>query len=264
MQRGDQWYSISADPLWDDDGNLKNAVHIMSDISKEKEIDKMKSELISNVSHELRTPLSIIKEGICLVSDGSLGQLDEAQRDVLSRVKNNIVRLTLLINDLLDISQIEAGRMVLKKSLANIVALVVEVFSSLQNQAKGKHIELSSGMSNNIQPLYIDRDRIFQVLANLVINGIKFTPEHGSITIKISDRGKEIEVSVADTGVGISPQNIPSLFDRFSQFNRVYGPGDRGNGLGLAISKDIVEMHGGSIWVESTIRKGSVFTFSLP
>jgi PAS domain S-box-containing protein len=238
-------------------------VHV-EDITKEKEIDRMKSELISNVSHELRTPLTTIKEGISLVFDGSLGRINADQKASLAIAKQDIDRLARLINDLLDISKIEAGRMELKKSSVVISSLAEEVLFSFQNQAGKKHIQLKTRLKRGLPPLYIDPDKISQVLANLISNGIKFTPENGSITVGVKDKGKEVEISVADTGVGISQDNIARLFDRFSQFNRVYGPGERGTGLGLAISKEIAEMHGGRISVESEFRKGSTFTFSLP
>jgi len=264
LQRGVRWFSISVDPLLDEDGNPIGGVHIMSDITKEKEVEKIKSELISNVSHELRTPLSTIKEGIALIDDGALGPLHADQKDMLSRVKKNIDRLSRLINDLLDMSKIEAGRMELKKSSVNIPALIAEVLASFQDQAKNKKIEFTTRVERDIVPLYIDRDRISQVLTNLIANSVKFTPANGLITVGIKDKKKEAEISVADTGIGISAKNISGLFDRFSQFNRDYGPGERGTGLGLPISKEIIELHGGRIWVESEPGMGSTFTFSIP
>ena len=264
LQRGDQWFSISVDPLLDEAGNPIGGVHIMSDITKEKEIDKIKNELISNVSHELRTPLSTVKEGIALVYDGSLGSLHPDQKDMLARVKNNIDRLSRLINDLLDMSKIEAGRIELKKTSVTISMLVEKVLASFQNQAKNKKIELTAHVKKDMHPLYIDRDRISQVLTNLIANSVRFTPAHGRITVGIKENENEVEISVADTGIGISSQNIAGLFDRFSQFNRAYGPGERGTGLGLAISQEIIDMHGGRIWAESEVGKGSTFTFSLP
>jgi PAS domain S-box-containing protein len=264
LQRGAQWFRISVDPLLNEDGNLIGGVHIMSDITKEKEIDKVKSELISNVSHELRTPLSTIKEGIDLIFDGALGPIQVGQKDMLARVKNNIDRLARLINDLLDMSKIEAGRLELQKSVVNIRALAEEVCSSFQNQVKNKNIQLWNRVMKDVSPLYVDLDRISQVLTNLIANSIKFTPENGRIELGVKDEERMVEISVKDTGIGIARENIDGLFDRFAQFNRVYGPGDRGTGLGLAISKEIVEMHGGKIWVESEVGKGSTFTFNLP
>jgi signal transduction histidine kinase len=264
LQRGDQWFKITVDPLLNEDGDLIGGVHIMSNITKEKEIDKVKSELISNVSHELRTPLSTIKEGIALVFDGALGPVQEGQKDMLARVKNNIDRLTRLINDLLDISKIEAGRLELHKSSVNITSLAKEVCSSFQNQLKNKNIQLVNRMREVVTPLYVDPDRISQVLTNLIANSIKFTPGNGRIELGIKDEEREVEISVKDTGIGIARENIAGLFDRFAQFNRVYGPGERGTGLGLAISKEIVEMHGGKIWVESETGKGSIFRLRLP
>ena len=264
LQRGGQWFSISVDPLLDEDGELIGGVHIMTDITKGKEIDKMKTELISNVSHELRTPLSTIKEGISLVYDEALGPIQENQKDMLATIKNNIDRLARLINDLLDMSKIEAGRVALTKSSVDISALVEEVLSSFHDQVEKKNIKLTNRVKKDTPPMYVDRDKISQVLTNLVANSIKFTPARGRVTVMAKNKGKNVEISVADTGIGISQKNIAGLFGRFSQFNRVYGPGERGTGLGLAISKEIVEMHGGKIGVVSEVGKGSTFTFSLP
>ena len=238
-------------------------IHI-EDITKAKEIDRMKSELISNVSHELRTPLSIIKEGISLVLDGVLGKIKGDQKDVLSRVMNNINRLTRLINDLLCISKIEAGKIELKKSLVNISTLAEELFFSFKNQADEKSIKLKNRFNIKTPYIFIDSDKISQVITNLISNSIKFTPEKGQITLEIEDMQDEIDISIEDTGIGIAKEKVPELFDRFTQVNRDVGPGMKGTGLGLAISKEIVEIHKGRIWVESEIGKGSRFTFSLP
>jgi diguanylate cyclase (GGDEF)-like protein/PAS domain S-box-containing protein len=264
VQRGSQWFRISVDPLLDKEGNLLGGVHIMSNITKDKEVDRMKSELISNVSHELRTPLSTIQEGIALMFDETLGPIQEEQKDMLARVKNNIDRLARLINDLLDMSKVDEGKLELQKSTVNITALAEEVFSSFRKQAHSKKIQLKSRIQKDIPPLNIDPDRITQVLTNIIANSVKFTSAHGCITLEIKDKEQEVEIIVTDTGIGIARKNITGLFDRFSQFNRVYGPGERGTGLGLPISKEIVEMHGGRIWVESEVGKGSTITFSLP
>lgn len=264
LQRRNRWYRISVDPLIDEGDNLIGGVHIITDITKDKEIDRMKSELISNVSHELRTPLSTIKEGFALLDDGALGPLYIDQKDMLSRIKKNIDRLSRLIDDLLDMSNIEFGKMTMKKSLVNILSLAEEVLSSFSDQAKKKNITLMLTNVKDVLPMYIDRDRISQVLGNLIANSLKFTPENGCITVGIKDGDNETEISVSDTGIGISSKNISGLFDIFSQYDRDYRPGEQGTGLGLPIAKEIIEMHGGRICVESEQGKGSTFTFILP
>lgn len=238
-------------------------LHI-EDITGEKEISRMRSELISNVSHELRTPLYIIKEGLSLVLDERLGPIKVDQKDILLRVKNNTDRLERLLDDLLDVSKLEAGKMVLKKSLINIQSLVEEVMSSFKGLTGRKTIELITHFNITSPDIFVDKDKISQVLTNLISNGIKFTPKNGQVTLRMEERRKEIEISVEDTGIGISQKNIPKLFERFSQFNRINGPREKGTGLGLAISKEIVEIHNGKIWGESKFGKGSKFTFSLP
>ena len=154
--------------------------------------------------------------------------------------------------------------MELKKTMADISLLEAEVFSSFQGQAEKQCIKLEAKLQKDVPSLYCDPDKITQVLTNLISNSIKFTPEDGRITLGIKNKKNAVEISIQDTGIGISGQNIAGLFDRFSQFDRVNGPGEKGTGLGLAISKEIVEMHGGRIWVKSKPGKGSTFTFSLP
>jgi PAS domain S-box-containing protein len=264
LQRHNRWFRISVDPLIDEGDNLIGGVHIITDVTKEKEIDRIKSELISNVSHELRTPLSTIKEGIALIDDGALGPVYIDQKDMLSRIKKNIDRLGRLIDDLLDMSNIEAGRMTLKKSLVNITVLAEEVLSFFSDQANKKNIKLMLTNMKDMLPLYIDRNRISQVLRHLIANSLKFTLASGCITVGIKNGEKEAEISVSDTGIGISKKNISGLFDIFSQYDRDYGPGERGTGLGLSIAKEIVEMHGGRIWAESEEGIGSTFIFTLP
>jgi PAS domain S-box-containing protein len=264
LQRRNKWLRISIDPLVDEKNNLVGGVHIITDITKDKEIDRMKSELIANVSHELRTPLSTIKEGIALLDEGALGPFYLDQKDMLSRIKKNTDRLGRLIDALLDMSQIEAGRMVMKKSLVDVHQLIKKVLFSFNDQAKTKNIKLAIMDAKAMPPLYIDPDRISQVLRNLIANSLKFTPENGRITVGIKDGEKEAEISVSDTGIGISSKNVLGLFDKFSQYDRDYKPGEQGTGLGLPIAKEIIEMHGGRIWVESEYGKGSTFAFALP
>jgi len=141
---------------------------------------------------------------------------------------------------------------------------VEEVLSSFRDQATYKNIELATLIQKDMHPLYIDGDKISQVLTNLIANSMKFTPAQGRITIGAKDKETEVEISVADTGIGIVPKHMERLFDRFSQFNREYGPGGRGTGLGLTISKEIIDMHGGRLWAESEVGEGSTFTFSVP
>jgi len=228
------------------------------------ELDQLKDNFISTVSHELRTPLAIIKQFAGIISDEIPGKLTEDQKQYIDIIKNGTDRLVRLINDLLDISKIESGAVVLKRTLVEMGRMTQGVVFALQPQAAQKHIELSAVFQEPLPAIYFDSEKIVQVLTNLIGNAVKFTPENGRITVTITEREKEVEFSVADTGPGIAPEDMSKVFKRFQQFGRTAGSGAKGTGLGLAISKQLVEMHGGRIWVESKVGVGSQFIFTLP
>ncbi|UCD14889.1 MAG: HAMP domain-containing protein [Candidatus Omnitrophota bacterium] len=250
-------------PVKNKDAAIIGVVIVLRDITHEKEIDRMKTEFISTVSHELRTPLSILKEGVSLVLDRIPGQINDKQEKLLSTVKSNIERLGRIINDLLDISKMEAGKLELKKQRVDIVALAEGIVASFVSKAKEKNLILKKAFSGGKISIYVDSDRIVQAFTNLVNNAIKFT-NTGYIEISVKRRADGVECSVADTGVGISKEDIPKVFDKFQQFGRTAGGGEKGTGLGLAITKEIIEAHKGKIWVESQWAKGTKFTFVLP
>jgi len=229
-----------------------------------KKLDQMKDSFVSMVSHELRTPLTIIKEFISIISDEIPGELTKDQREYVDIITENIDRLARLINNLLDISKIEAGREEIKRKLIDIVKVAKGVISTLKPGVDEKNIELKTLFRVPSPSVYADSDMIIQIFTNLLGNAIKFTPQRGQITVTIIDQGKELECSVADTGVGIAPENIDKVFGKFQQFGRVASAGTKGTGLGLAISKELVHKHKGKIWVESKGGKGSKFSFTLP
>jgi signal transduction histidine kinase len=230
---------------------------------KLQELDKLKSDFISIVSHELRTPLSITKEGISLVLDEIPGKINAKQKKVLVSAKNSIDRLARIINSLLDVSKIEAGKVELKRDIVEIAALIRQVASSFVPKAKEKGIEVKTSFSGKRIDLYVDVDRMTQVFTNLAGNALKFT-EHGYIEISAREKDYEVECVVTDTGRGISKEDLPKVFSKFQQFGRINGPGEKGTGLGLSIAKGIIEMHKGRIWVESELGKGTKFIFVLP
>ena len=230
---------------------------------KLKKLDQVKSDFISTVSHELRTPLSITKEGISLVLDKIPGKINKKQGKILTIAKNNIDRLARIINDLLDISKIEAGRVEIKKGQVNMSNLIEQVASSFENKIKKKGLELKVNFPKKGVYVYVESDKIVQVFTNLLGNALKFT-EKGCIEISAKELEDEIEFVVSDTGIGISKDDLPKAFSKFQQFGRIDSAGEKGTGLGLSIVKGIVEMHHGKIRVESTPGRGSKFIFTLP
>lgn len=229
-----------------------------------RNLDTLKSEFVSTVSHELRTPLSITKEGLNLVLQGVVGSITQQQRELLEVAKNNIERLNKIIGDILDISKIEAGKMPLHKNIADINQLMGNMFSFYKDTAESKSIDFKLDAPAHRVDLYIDSDRIIQVMTNLLSNALKFTKEGGSIKIALEDEENEVRCSVEDTGIGIASSDQSKLFDKFQQFGKSAGPGERGTGLGLSIAKKIVQIHKGSIEVESALGRGSKFTVILP
>ena len=230
---------------------------------KLKQMYAIKSEFTSMVSHELRTPLTAIKEGIAIVLDGAAGEINAEQREILDIAKRNVDRLNRLINDVLDFSKLESKKLVFKINRGNINEIIDEVMSIQRPVAEEKGLYLRAELDPDIPRIEFDPDRINQVLNNLVTNAIKFTSA-GGITISVSKRENTIIVCVKDTGEGIKKDDLPKLFQKFQQLSRRNQRGIVGTGLGLAICKQIIEQHGGRIWVESQYGRGSEFKFVLP
>jgi signal transduction histidine kinase len=230
-----------------------------------EELDRLKSDFVSNVSHELRTPLTAIKGAVDLVLREVAGPLTEKQTHYLTRVRSNTQHLAGLINDLLDLSKIESGKTEMKSNRVSLAGLVHEVVETLRPVAAEKVIALEATISEPSILVWADRDKVNQVLMNLIGNAIKFTPAQGRITVSASRSGKEsVQVSVSDTGPGIAPDEKEKIFDKFYQIAQVGDVKPKGTGLGLAICRALVELHGGRIWVESEASGGSTFYFTLP
>jgi len=235
---------------------------VYRDISKFKKIDELKDEFIGTVSHELRTPLSIVKEGISLMLDEIPGKINDQQAKVLNGAKINAERLSRIINDLLDISKIEAGMIEIKKEMVALPDVLSQTIAVFSKKAKDRNVEFRTDFPEGLIQVYADPDRVIQVIANLLDNAIKFTKQ-GYVEIAARQTKGEVECIVTDTGIGISKDNITKLFRKFQQFERPE-PGETGAGLGLSISKKIVELHGGRIYAESEPGKGTKVTFVLP
>jgi signal transduction histidine kinase len=232
---------------------------------KLKELDRMKSDFVSHVSHELRTPLTAIKGAVDLILREIAGPLTEKQIHYLTRVRSNTQHLAGLINDLLDLSKIESGKIEIKSRRVSVGGLVHEVVEALRPVAVEKVIALETTIREPSILVWADRDKINQVLMNLIGNAIKFTPVQGKVTISASRNGGEsVQVSVSDTGPGVPLADREKIFTKFYQIPEMNGANPQGTGLGLAIAKALVELHGGKIWVESEEGRGSTFYFTLP
>lgn len=228
-----------------------------------KELDQLKTSFLSTVSHELRTPIAIMREGISLCLDGIAGELNETQSELLGDVLDNSDRLLRLITDLLDISKIEAGKIKLRRHVTDICQVIQKTVRMSELHANEKQIHLHTELPEMPLEMYVDSDKITQIISNLLNNSIRFTPENGDIYVRLVEKENFIECSVRDTGVGIAEENIPKLFSKFEQFGREEGPGYKGTGLGLAIVKGLIEKHGGEVWAESELGSGTTISFTV-
>ncbi|HSC43927.1 MAG TPA: ATP-binding protein [Candidatus Binatia bacterium] len=263
--------SLSVSSIADGDGRIVGFLRVAKDITEKrryeqrlKELDKLKSDFVSNVSHELRTPLTAIKGSVDNMLDGLTGELNEKQSRYLTRIKSNADRLARLINDLLDLSRIEAGIKLNRMNLS-LPTVVKEVVESLGSVAAEKLINLEIKTADNDLTAWADPDRVAEVLTNLLGNAIKFSPTGGNVTVSLARSGNNwVKVSITDAGTGIRPEEANRIFDKFYQVSHPEQPKATGTGLGLPIAKALVEMHGGRIWLESQVGHGSVFSFTLP
>lgn len=250
---------------------------------KLEKLERLKSEFISIVSHELRTPLTAIKNSLDIILSGKAGALTEHMDKFLNMAKRNSARLSGIINDLLDLSKIEAGKMDFKFENIKIAPVIEYVKSSLEEMAKEKNLDLVLQMQDNSADIYADSRRLEQVLTNLVSNAIKFTPEDGKVDIRteVVDAkdinyvemfdaefkqlsGEYLVVCVKDNGIGISNEHLARVFDKFAQIENSLSRKVGGSGLGLPIARQLLESHNGIIWCNSKPEKGSSFYFALP
>ncbi|MFA5858047.1 MAG: ATP-binding protein [Elusimicrobiota bacterium] len=235
----------------------------LQDMNKDLErLNKVKNEFISIVSHELRTPLTALKGFVGVLLEEEAGEINDQQRKFLMIVENSIERLSLLINDLLDISRIETGQLKMVLSSIDLYEVVDSAVENFSTQVKDKELVLKSEVMKGIF-VFGDRLRLGQVVDNLINNAIKFTPRGGLITVKTEPRGSYVCVIIKDTGIGIPVEEKDKVFDKFYQVDSSYSRQIGGTGLGLAIAKSIVELHGGKIWVESEPEHGAEFKFML-
>lgn len=255
------------------DGQFFGTISIFRDVTREVEVDRMKSEFVSNVSHELRTPMTSIKGYTDLLLMGAAGELSDSQLRLLDAIRRNADRLKTLVDDLLDISWIETGRLDLRREPVDLKTVIENeigehVRGRLQHESKS--LSFSLDLAHPLPPVYADPEKVTRIIMNLVDNAINYTPEGGMIEVSAAiqeGNGPEndmICVEVRDSGVGISRENVSKIFERFYRVEDGGIQETPGTGLGLSIVRSLVEMHGGEIWVESELGAGSTFLFTLP
>lgn len=253
-------FRLRTTPMRGNDHHLLGAVTLLEDITHLREIDRLKSEFIATASHELRTPLTSVQMGVYLLLERAAGELTDKQVEVLSACRDDCDRLDQLMRDLLDVSRIEAGESKPSFEAIRTRDLLDAATKELQPQVESKGLDFKVEAPIDLPVVRADRSQVERVLANLVVNAVRYTKQ-GEIKISVQPRGNFVAVSVSDTGSGIPVEYLPHIFDKFVQ---VPGVATGGAGLGLAISRLIVEAHGGQISVQSEPHRGSTFTFTLP
>ncbi len=264
LEIGAKIISATLAPVLKGRGELLGLVTVLRDITREVEAERTKNEFVSTVSHELRTPMTSIKGYTDLLAAEKIGALNDEQRRFVSIIRRNADRLTNLINDLLDIGRIETGKIKLNLQPVQLVDVIQAVAGSFGAQVQQKGQQLVVDAPAALPLVTGDRDRLTQILVNLVGNASLYTDEGGAITIQATAGEQTVRVAVVDTGIGISPEDQAKIFDRFYRGDTPRVRESQGTGLGLSIVKSFVEMHGGHIGVESNLGRGSAFMVSLP
>jgi signal transduction histidine kinase len=257
METGD--YSVRVETRSRDEvGRLAAAFNRMS--SELMNLEQSRRDLVANVSHELKTPIAAIRAHLENILDG----VERPEPATLAMMLGQVERLGKLVSQLLELSKLESGEVALRPERLALRPLVDELFSEIAVAMSGRRIQLGNQVPTDLPSVLADRERLHQVLFNLVDNAVRFTPDGGTVTVSARPEDGSVHVAVADTGSGIPPEHLPRLFERFYRVDHARAREDGGTGIGLAIARSVVEAHGGTIAAESEPGRGSVFSFDLP
>jgi two-component system, NtrC family, sensor histidine kinase KinB len=250
--------------IMDEQGKVQGIVTLLQDVTRFKDLDRMKSEFIATVSHELRTPLTSLSMGIDILSQGVVGKVNKRQRELLFAAKDDSERLRKLVKGLLDLSKLESGKYEMKKELVNFRELVAEAVRPLRLPFEEKQIELELDVTERLPSYFADPHQLIWVVTNLLSNALRYTDQGGKVKLTAKEEESRLLVTVTDTGHGIPREHQETVFDKFVQVKGSTQTTPGSVGLGLAIAREVVEAHGGRIWLESTVGVGSKFFFTLP
>jgi NtrC-family two-component system sensor histidine kinase KinB len=257
-----RYYQFSIVPVRNQADHMIGVVLLLRDVTKLRELDRLKSDFVLTASHELRTPLTSVGMAVDLLRERAPDRLNEKEKQLLEAAHEDVQRLKALVNDLLDLSRLEAGKVEMQLDDVPVRLLTEKAVGVLRSQAEEKAVEVSLGGADDLPNVRADANKIAWVLTNLLANALRYVQPHGHVRISAERVGGQVHVSVSDDGPGIPPELQARVFDRFVQVGQ--DKGAQGSGLGLAICKEIVRAHGGTIWVESEPGEGATFTFTLP
>jgi signal transduction histidine kinase len=257
METGDYSHRVHTRSR-DEVGQLATAFNRMS--GELENLERSRRDLVANVSHELKTPITAIRAHLENLLDG----VERPDPDTLQVMLTQSERLGRLVEQLLDLSRLESGEVPLQRRRMTLAPVVLQVMSEIEVARSGRGVRVSDELPEDLPPVEADRERVHQVLFNLVDNAVRFTPSGGDVTVSAQRHNGSVEISVTDTGVGISAEHLPRLFERFYRVDTARSRDDGGTGIGLAIARSVVEAHGGHLEARSVLGKGSVFTFDLP
>ena len=232
--------------------------------AKLRELADMKEEFLALTTHDLRSPLTVISGVISFFTSGRLGKLSPEQQNMVAMMERNAQSLIELVNDLLDASKLESGALRLDIASIDLRGLVDELRETMEPLAREKGITMEEHIGAELPPVEADRPKLRRIIVNLLSNAVKFTGKGGTVQLKAESIDDQVRISVSDTGVGIAPEDVERLFDKYEQARSRATRGEKGTGLGLYITKQLVELHGGKIKVDSEVGRGSTFSFTLP
>jgi NtrC-family two-component system sensor histidine kinase KinB len=263
IQKGEnrRHYQFLISPIQLNPGRIQGAVLLLRDVTRLKELDQLKSEFIMKASHELKNPLTGLTMNIALLRESALARLKDKEQQLLGNAEEDLRRLRVLVNDLLDLSRMEAGKLTMEIGTASLAPIVEKTLESMRAQAEELAIDVSADLPESLPPVLVDANKILWVLTNLVANALRYTPRGGFVRISAEQEEASVRVEVRDNGQGIPYEDQARLFEKFFQAR---GGASGSLGIGLAICKEIIRAHRGAIWVDSTPGQGSLFSFTLP
>lgn len=259
----DYYFNIISTAIKDKDSNMNGIVILFQNITKLKQLEKIKTDFMATISHELKTPLTSIMMGLSLITNRRIGNLNEKQESILCTIREDGEKLSDLVNGLLQLSKIQSDKAIFNMEPCSVIGIIENCIKNFYDQAVEKEVNLYYEADEELPKVLADSEKILWTLNNLVSNALKYINAGDEICITAFTRDDKVWITVKDTGVGIPPEYQKKIFDKFVQIKGVDSE-MRGSGLGLAIAKEIVEAHGGTIWCESKLDVGSKFTFTLP